>query len=150
MSGVAVAQVILDQPEIVAPIRQGEAARVPQHVWMDRRQSGTPCRRRDQVVDRLTGECLATLRYEQPGESVQTGGQIALDRAEFITRDRLFDSQPVLEATNPKGGPPRKDSGRCRVNSTSTRTLWSVRYIRHLSERQRYRSTVHTSSYLLV
>src|ERR1700682_3391086 len=102
MSGVALAQLLLDKPEIVAPIRQGEAARVAQHVWMDRRQSGTPRRGRDQVVDRLTGECLATFGYEQPGESVQTGGQMALDRAEFITRDRLFDSQPVLEATNPK------------------------------------------------
>ncbi len=40
MFGVAVAQEILDQPEIVAPIRQSEAAGVPRHVRMDRRQSG--------------------------------------------------------------------------------------------------------------
>ena len=41
MSGVAVAKVILDQPEIVAPIRESEAARVPQHVRMNR---GNPAR----------------------------------------------------------------------------------------------------------
>lgn len=102
MSGVAVTKVILDQPEIVAPIRQGEAAGVPEHVRMDRRQSGMPCRRRDQVIDRLPDECLAAFGYEQPGESVQTGGQVAFDRAKFITRDRLFDGQPIFETPDPE------------------------------------------------
>ena len=37
MSGVAVAKVILDQPEIIAPIRESEAAGVAQHVRIDRR-----------------------------------------------------------------------------------------------------------------
>jgi hypothetical protein len=37
MSGVTVTKVILDQPEVVSPVRQGEAAGVPQHVRMDRR-----------------------------------------------------------------------------------------------------------------
>jgi hypothetical protein len=41
MSGIAVAKVILDQPEIVPPIRESEAAGVPEHVRMDRRQSGS-------------------------------------------------------------------------------------------------------------
>jgi hypothetical protein len=59
MSGVAMAKVVLDQPEIVAPIRESEAAGVPQHVRMDRRQSGTRRRGRDQIIDRLTGERLA-------------------------------------------------------------------------------------------
>jgi hypothetical protein len=30
------------------------------------------------------------------------GGQIALDRAEFIARDLLLDGQPVLETPNPE------------------------------------------------
>ena len=59
MSGVAVAKVILDQPEIVAPIRESEAAGVSQHVRIDRRQSGACRRGRDQVVDGLTGQRLA-------------------------------------------------------------------------------------------
>ena len=104
MSGIAVAEVILDQPEIVAPIREREAAGMPQHVRMDRRQSGARRRGRDQVIDGLTGERLAALGDEEPGESVRTGCQIAFDRAEFITRDRLFDGQPVLETPNPEAG----------------------------------------------
>ena len=56
MSGIAVAKVILDQPEIVAPIREREAARVPEHVRMDRRQPGTRRRDRDQIIDALTGQ----------------------------------------------------------------------------------------------
>jgi Tn3 transposase DDE domain len=102
MSGVTVAKVLLDQPEIVAPIREGEAAGVPEHVRMDRRQSSSPRRDRDQIIDGLTGECLAAFRDEEPGEPVRTGGQKALNRAEFITRDRLFDGQTVLETTNPE------------------------------------------------
>src|SRR4029079_5234198 len=82
MSGIAVAKVILDQPEIVAPIRESEATGVPQHVRMNRRPSGSPRRGRDQVIDRLTGECLAAFRHEEPGEPVQTSCQVALDRAE--------------------------------------------------------------------
>jgi hypothetical protein len=58
MAGIAVANVILDQPEVVAPIRESEAARVPEHVRMSWRQSGTPRRGPYQVVDRLTGERL--------------------------------------------------------------------------------------------
>jgi len=52
VSRVAVAKVILDQPEIVTPIRQGETTGVSQHMWMDRRQAGALRRRRDQVIDR--------------------------------------------------------------------------------------------------
>jgi hypothetical protein len=102
MSGVPVAEEVLDQPEVVAPIREGEGAGVPQHVGMDRRQSGAPRRGRDQVIDGLTGVRLDAFQYEEPEESIRTGGQIALDRAEFIARDRLFDGQPVLETPNPE------------------------------------------------
>ena len=102
MSGIAVAKVILDQPEIVAPIRECEAAGVPQHVRMNRWQASTRRRGRDQVIDGLTGERLAALGYEKPGKAVCTGCQIALDRAKFITRDRLFDGESVLEAPNPE------------------------------------------------
>jgi hypothetical protein len=58
MSGITAAKVMLDQPEIVAPIRQIEAAGVPQHLRMDWRQFGSPRRGCDHVIDRLTGERL--------------------------------------------------------------------------------------------
>ena len=67
MSGIAVAKVILDQPEVVAPIRECEATGVPEHVRMNRRQYGTLRRGRDQVIDGLTGERLAAFRDEEPG-----------------------------------------------------------------------------------
>ena len=75
-----------------------------QHVRMNRWQAGTLRRGRDQVIDGLTSERLAALRDEEPGEAVPTGCQIPLDRAEFVARDRLFDSLPVLEAPNPEAG----------------------------------------------
>src|SRR5437588_12756780 len=77
--GVAVAQVILDQPKIVTPIRASEAAGVSQHVRMDWRQVGARRRGRDQIIDRLTDEQLAAFGDKEPGEAVPTGGQIALD-----------------------------------------------------------------------
>ena len=59
VSGVPVAQVILDQPEIVPPVRQAKAAGVPQHVWVRRQQGGRHRRGGDQVIDRLPGQRLA-------------------------------------------------------------------------------------------
>ena len=46
VSGVAVAQVILDQPEIITPICEGEAAGVPQHMRVNLRQAGASPRSR--------------------------------------------------------------------------------------------------------
>jgi len=102
VSGITVSEVILDQPEIVSPIREREAARVPEHVRMDRRQPGTRLRDRDQIIDGLTGQRLAAFRDEEPGESVRTGGQIALDRAEFIASDGMFHIQAALQTPDPQ------------------------------------------------
>jgi hypothetical protein len=90
MSGVAVAQVNLDQPEIVAPIRQSEAAGVPQHVRMYWRQPGTRRRLGDEIVHRLTRERLPTFGDEQPGERVGAARHVSLDRAEFIAGDGML------------------------------------------------------------
>jgi hypothetical protein len=64
--GVAGAEVILDQVEIVAPISESEPAGVSQYVRMNRRQSGSPRRGRDQVIAAPTRERLAALEYEKP------------------------------------------------------------------------------------
>jgi hypothetical protein len=50
---VAVAEVILGQPEIVAPVGESEAAGVPEHVGMDVGQPGAERRDGDQIVDGL-------------------------------------------------------------------------------------------------
>jgi hypothetical protein len=53
MSGVAVAKVILDQPEIVAPIRQSETTGASQHVRTDWRQAGARRSGRDPLAGYL-------------------------------------------------------------------------------------------------
>ncbi len=104
MSGVAMAKVILDQPEIIARIRECESTEVRQYVRMDWGQSGVRRPGRDQVIDGLACTRLAALGYEKPGKAVGARCQIALDRAKFVTRDRLFDGESVLEAPNPEAG----------------------------------------------
>ena len=54
--GVAVAEVVLDQAEVISLVGQREAAGVPQRVRMHVRQAGPSGRSTDEVVDRLPGE----------------------------------------------------------------------------------------------
>src|SRR3954471_12535098 len=102
MLGVAMAQVVLDKTQTVALVGQIEAARVAQHVRMD----GTkPCalgRRADEVVHRLAGERLATLRDEQPRQPIRPRREIALDGAQLGPGDRLLDRQTILQPPHPQ------------------------------------------------
>ena len=66
--GVAVAEVVLDEVEVVALVGQREAAGVPQRVRVNVRQACPPGRGADEIVDRLPGERLASLGDEQPGQ----------------------------------------------------------------------------------
>ena len=47
----------------------------------------------DEVVHRLAGERLAAFGHEQPGQRIGAAGEIALDGAQFVAGDRLFDRQ---------------------------------------------------------
>ena len=51
------------------------------------------------VVDGLTGELRLPLRDKEPGQLVGTGGEIALDGAQFIAGDRVLDAQAALEVS---------------------------------------------------
>jgi hypothetical protein len=75
---VAVAEVILDQTEIVAPVGESEAAGVPEHVGMDVGQPGADRRDGDQIVDGLAGERLVPLGREQPRQPVGAGSEIGV------------------------------------------------------------------------
>jgi hypothetical protein len=76
-----------------------------QHVWPDRRETG-PCRGAgDQVVHGLPGERLPAFGDEQPGEPIGAGGEVSLDRAQFVAGDRLLDREAILEPTYPQPGP---------------------------------------------
>src|SRR4051794_10877386 len=95
--GVAMAEVVLDEAEVVALVSQREAARLAQRVRMHPRQASTFGRRGDQVVDRLRGERLAAFGDEQPGQRVGAGGERTLDGAQLVAGNRLLDGQPALE-----------------------------------------------------
>lgn len=69
---VAVAEMVLDEPQVVALVGEREAAKMPQRVRVDTGQA----RRRgscDEVVHHLAGQRLAALGDKQPGQRVGTG-----------------------------------------------------------------------------
>jgi hypothetical protein len=68
--GIAVAEIVLDEPQIVAAVGEGEAAGVTQHVRVDRRQRSTSRGLGEQMVYRLASHLGATLGDEQPGQLV--------------------------------------------------------------------------------
>ena len=59
--GVAVAEVVLDQMQVITLVGEVEAAGMAQHVWMDRRQASACGSRNDQIIHRLPGQRLASL-----------------------------------------------------------------------------------------
>lgn len=63
---VAVAEVILDQPQVVAAVGQREAAGVTQHVRPDPAEPGALADAAKQVVHGLAGQRMAAFRDEQP------------------------------------------------------------------------------------
>ena len=89
--GVAVPEVILDEPQVVTLIRQVKPAGMPQHVRMKRTESGAPGSDADEVVDRLPGHRLPAFRHKQPRQGVVTGVQVTLDRPQFVAGDGVFD-----------------------------------------------------------
>ena len=84
--GIAVAEVVLDEPQIVAPVGEGEAAGVTQHVWVDRRQRSASRGLGEQMVYRLAGHLGAPLGDEQPGQLVIARCKIAFDRPKVRRR----------------------------------------------------------------
>src|SRR3954464_6531925 len=95
--GVAMAQVVLDEAQIVALVGQIEAARVAQHMRMDGAEPRPLGGRADQVVHRLARERLVPLGDEQPGQPIRPHREIALDGAQLGAGDRLLDRQAVLQ-----------------------------------------------------
>ena len=77
---------------------------MPQHVRMKRTESGAPGSGTNEVVDRLPGHRLPTLRHKQPRQGVVTCMQVTLDCPQFVAGDRMFDRQAILESPNPHPG----------------------------------------------
>lgn len=84
---IAVAEVILNQPQVVPFIREREAAGMPKHVRVHRAKIGPRARRLDDIAYRLPRERLPALGNEQPGKRVACDG--------------LLDAETVLETADP-------------------------------------------------
>lgn len=67
MPWIPVPEVVLDQPQVVALVRQGKAAGMTEHVGVHMSKAGAIASRSDDVIDRLSCERLLPLGDEQPG-----------------------------------------------------------------------------------
>jgi hypothetical protein len=79
--GIAVAEVVLNKPEVMALVGQVVAAGVPERVRMDAGQAGTSGREAHEVAYGLAGERLAAFGQEQPGPGAFAHRELAPDRA---------------------------------------------------------------------
>ena len=91
------AEIVLDQAQVVAAVGEAVATGVAQRVRMDVAETGTPGGGGDEVVCCLTGQGLASLGQEQPGQAIRSGGEVTLDGTELVPRDRLLDREAALE-----------------------------------------------------
>src|SRR3954471_3931511 len=85
--GVAMAQVVLDEAQIVALVGKVEATRVAQHMRMHGAEPRAPGRCADQVIHRLARERLTALGDEQPEQAIRPRCKIALDGAQLGAGD---------------------------------------------------------------
>jgi len=69
---------------------------------MHRRQPGASGGLRDEIVHALTRERLSAFGDEQPRERVGATGALALDGAQLVAGDGVFDIQAVLEPADPQ------------------------------------------------
>ena len=89
--GIAVAEIVLNETQIISTVGERESAGVTKHVRMDFRQPSPLGRCGDDVVDGLAGEWLSALGDEEPRQMIVARGKPALDGAQLIAGDRLLD-----------------------------------------------------------
>src|SRR3954447_5710278 len=99
--GIAVAEVVLDETQVVPLVGQREAAGMAQRVRVDVGEGGARRRHRDEIIHRLARHRLAPLGDEQPGQCVRAGSEITADGAQLVAGDWLLDREATLEAAYP-------------------------------------------------
>jgi hypothetical protein len=80
MPWIAMAEVILDEPQVVAFVGESESTGMTKHVRMYWCQPRPRSGNGDEVVHRLPSEWLAAFGKEQPGQSVLTAGEVPSER----------------------------------------------------------------------
>lgn len=91
------AEIILDQPQVVPFVGKREATRMAEHVGIDRAEVGQRSCLLDNVVHRLPCERLPALGNEQPGKCILAMCELAADSSQLVASDWLFDAETVLE-----------------------------------------------------
>ena len=93
--GIAVAEVVLDQAQVVALVGEVVAAGVPERVRVDARQTGAPGGEADKVADGLPGKRLAAFRQEQPGRDCREfrvwGRTMPLKEPSYVAPQTAYD-----------------------------------------------------------
>ena len=84
------AEVVLDEPEVVPLVGEVVAAGMAQHVRPDAAETGALAGLTDEVVDGLARHRLAALGDEQPRQLILARREVALDGAELVAGDRLL------------------------------------------------------------
>ena len=69
---------------------------------MHRRQPGAAGGRGDEVVHGLPRERLSAFGDEEPGQRVGANGAVALDGAQLVAGDGMFDIQAALKPAHPQ------------------------------------------------
>src|ERR1700681_3840928 len=98
---IAMSTIVLHGAQVHAGVRPVVAARAAQHVRVDILQTRSrPCYA-DWIVDRLARHRLPSLGNEKPRELVGARAEVAFDRAQLITRDRLLYRERILQTLHP-------------------------------------------------
>ena len=103
--GISVTEVVLHGAQVGALVGKVVTAAVPEHVGPNAGELRLPASDPHDIIDALAGELCLPLRHEQPGQLVLPGGEVALDRAQLIAGDRVFDAQAAIEASDPQPRP---------------------------------------------
>jgi hypothetical protein len=116
------AEVILDEPQIVAFVGEGKSTGMTEHVRMYRCQPRPRSGSGDKVVHGLPGEWLAAFGKEQPGQRVLTARGLKA-RSSSPAIGCSTDSPPLRRRTH-KRARSRSTSSRRIVTTSLTRRPW--------------------------
>ena len=94
------AQIILNQSRVITFVREVVAAAVAQHVRMHVAELRLLAGDAQQIIHRLPRHRRATLRQEQPRQSIVARAQIGLDRAQLVAGERMLHIEPAFQAAH--------------------------------------------------